>query len=122
VAGVWMGFDKPQKIKNNAQGGDLAAPAWTAFMTEVYKRKPAPPDWPRPDGIVAREIDSMTGRLPNSSCMGNIATDYFIMGTEPQTTCSDPGPVRTMLPADSIMRAKKVADSLNPFLIPPVKR
>lgn len=28
VAGVWMGFDKPTKIKANAQGGELAAPAW----------------------------------------------------------------------------------------------
>ena len=37
VAGVWMGFDKPQKIKANAQGGILAAPAWTAFMNEVYR-------------------------------------------------------------------------------------
>src|SRR6478752_569372 len=34
VAGVWMGLDKPQKIKGNAQGGVLAAPAWTAFMRE----------------------------------------------------------------------------------------
>ena len=50
VAGVWMGFDKPQKIKANAQGGILAAPAWTAFMNEVYRRKPAPPDWPMPGG------------------------------------------------------------------------
>src|SRR5205807_2644410 len=40
VAGVWMGFDKPQKIKANAQGGILAAPAYTTFMTEVYRRKP----------------------------------------------------------------------------------
>jgi penicillin-binding protein 1A len=48
VAGVWMGFDRPQKIKDNAQGGVLAAPAWTAFMTEIYRRKPAPPDWPKP--------------------------------------------------------------------------
>ena len=57
VAGVWMGFDRPQRIKANAQGGVLAAPAWTAFMTEVYRRKPAPPDWPRPEGIIARQID-----------------------------------------------------------------
>ena len=63
VAGVWMGFDKPQKIKANAQGGVLAAPAWTSFMNEVYRRKPAPPDWPRPDGIVMREIDPATGLL-----------------------------------------------------------
>ena len=119
VAGVLMGFDKPQKIKNNAQGGQLAAPAWTAFMTEVYKRKPNPPDWPRPDGIVVREIDGATGRLPNNSCMGSIVTEYFVMGTEPQTTCSDPAVMRPMLSADSAMRARKTADSLNPFKIPP---
>ncbi|MEP6834715.1 MAG: PBP1A family penicillin-binding protein [Gemmatimonas sp.] len=122
VAGVWMGFDKPQKIKANAQGGQLAAPAWTAFMTEVYRRKPNPPDWPMPDGIVTKQIDGMTGRLPNNSCMGNIVTEYFVMGTEPQTTCSDPAVMRPMLPADSIMRARKTADSLNPFTIPPIKR
>jgi penicillin-binding protein 1A len=56
VAGVWMGMDRPKKIKSNAQGGILAAPAWTAFMREVYRRKPASPDWPRPDGIVERQI------------------------------------------------------------------
>ena len=54
VAGVWMGFDRPQKIKANAQGGVLAAPAWTAFMNEVYRRKPAPRDWPMPADIVTR--------------------------------------------------------------------
>ena len=29
VAGVWMGFDQPKRIMNDAQGGRLAAPAWT---------------------------------------------------------------------------------------------
>ena len=63
VAGVWMGFDHPQKIMSNAQGGRLAAPAWTSFMSEIYQRQPAPPDWPRPDGLVMREIDKYTGLL-----------------------------------------------------------
>ena len=49
--------DKARTIKGNAQGGILAAPAWTSFMNEVYRRKPAPPDWPRPEGIVVRQID-----------------------------------------------------------------
>src|SRR5439155_3687143 len=52
VAGVWMGFDRPQKIQSGAQGGRLAAPAWTAFMNEVYRRKPSPPNWPMPVRIV----------------------------------------------------------------------
>lgn len=117
VAGVWMGFDKPQKIKNNAQGGDLAAPAWTAFMTEVYRRKPEPPDWPEPDGIVTRQIDANTGRLPNASCMTALTTEYFIAGTEPTTTCTDPSPLRPTLAVDSITRARR--DTSNPFAIPP---
>lgn len=86
VAGVWMGFDRPQTIKSNAQGGILAAPAWTAFMNEVYRRKPAPPDWPRPEGIVAREIDPATGLLAGPGCSGSV-TEYFIVGTDPVQQC-----------------------------------
>jgi membrane peptidoglycan carboxypeptidase len=88
VAGVWMGFDRPQKIKSNAQGGSLAAPAWTAFMREVYRRKPTPPDWPRPEGIVVREIDPRTGLLQSAYCPGPAATEFFISGTEPTQECS----------------------------------
>ena len=42
VTGVWIGFDQPKKIKANAQGGVLAAPAWTAMMREVYERRAHP--------------------------------------------------------------------------------
>jgi penicillin-binding protein 1A len=88
VAGVWMGFDKPQKIKANAQGGELAAPAWTSFMTEVYRRKPHPGDWPMPSGIVTREIVAGTNMLYSPECVGMpVATDLFIAGTEPVETC-----------------------------------
>ena len=86
VAGVWMGFDRPQSIKSNAQGGILAAPAWTSFMNEVYRRKPAPPDWPRPEGIVVREIDPATGLLAGPGCSGSV-TEYFIVGTDPVQQC-----------------------------------
>jgi penicillin-binding protein 1A len=86
VAGVWMGLDKPQNIKSNAQGGLLAAPAWTSFMNEVYRRKPSPPDWPRPEGIVVREIDPATGMLAGPGCSGSVA-EYFIAGTDPTQQC-----------------------------------
>ncbi|MEO7456362.1 MAG: PBP1A family penicillin-binding protein [Gemmatimonadaceae bacterium] len=90
VAGVWMGLDKPQKIKGNAQGGQLAAPAWTAFMREVYRRKPAPPDWPRPEGIVVRDIDPATGMLAGPGCSGSVS-EYFVAGTDPTQTCYPTG-------------------------------
>jgi penicillin-binding protein 1A len=87
VAGVWMGMDRPQRIKTNAQGGVLAAPAWTAFMREIYSRKPSPPDWPRPEGIVVREIDMNTGLLQSPYCPGAAVTEFFISGTEPTQEC-----------------------------------
>ncbi|MFI5309964.1 MAG: penicillin-binding protein 1A [Gemmatimonadales bacterium] len=88
VAGVWMGLDHPQKIMANAQGGRLAAPAWTTFMREVYERKPAPPDWPRPREIISRLIDEPTGLLHGPQCPSEDAyTEVFIPGTEPTREC-----------------------------------
>lgn len=93
VAGVWMGLDRPSKIKDNAQGGVLAAPAWTAFMTEVYRRKPTPPDWPRPISIVTREIDVSSGLLQTPYCPRELVTsEFYISGTEPTRDCDKHGP------------------------------
>jgi penicillin-binding protein 1A len=93
VAGVWFGLDLPQKIKDNAQGGVLAAPAWTAFMTEIYRRKPIPPDWPRPASIVTREIDFSSGLLQTPYCPRNlVGSEFYISGTEPTRDCDKHGP------------------------------
>lgn len=119
VAGVWMGFDKPQKIKANAQGGSLASPAWSAFMMDVYQRKPKPPDWPRPEGVVVREIDARTGRLANRSCLDSVVTEFFIEGREPMQTCSDRYG-RVTLDGDTTRRdVQAQVDTTNPFRIPP---
>jgi penicillin-binding protein 1A len=88
VAGVWMGLDNPQKIMANAQGGRLAAPAWTSFMREVYERKPSPPDWPRPPDITTRVVDGGTGLLHGPGCpIEDAYTEYFLPGTEPTKEC-----------------------------------
>src|SRR5689334_6198064 len=84
-----MGFDKPTKIINNAQGGRLAAPAWAAFMNEVYRRKPAPQDWPQPPGIITREIDGSTNMLATPYCPANVVyPEFYIPGTEPLQECN----------------------------------
>lgn len=88
VAGVWIGFDQPKQIMANAQGGRLAAPAWTSFMREVYERKPAPPDWPRPPGITTRYADKVTGLLHGPQCpVDDAYTEYYLPGTEPTRQC-----------------------------------
>ena len=88
VAGVWMGFDKPQKITADAQGGRLAAPAWTDFMNEVYRRKPSPPDWPMPMNIVTRQIDFTTNMLATPYCPASVVgNEFYISGTDPMYPC-----------------------------------
>jgi penicillin-binding protein 1A len=88
VTGVWIGFDQPKKIKANAQGGVLAAPAWTAMMREVYERRAIPAAWPRPDGLTALDIDKTTGYKATPFCPKDVHyIESFIPGTEPTAFC-----------------------------------
>jgi penicillin-binding protein 1A len=88
VTGVWIGFDQPKKIMNNAQGGRLAAPAWTAMMREVYERRDAPTAWARPEGLTISEIDRTTGERATLFCPKELRyVESFIAGTEPTAYC-----------------------------------
>lgn len=88
VTGIWLGFDQPKKIKANAQGGVLAAPAWTAMMREVYERRAIPAAWPRPDGLTALDIDKTTGYKATPFCPKDVHyIESFIPGTEPAAFC-----------------------------------
>jgi penicillin-binding protein 1A len=91
VAGVWIGFDKPKKIMADAQGGRLAAPAYTNFMIEVYRRKPEPPDWPRPAFVVPMSVDTATGLIATAACARRAHVEYFVRGTEPRRSCQGTG-------------------------------
>jgi penicillin-binding protein 1A len=110
---VWFGFDRPRRIMNNAAGGRLAAPVWGHFMREVYAgdepEVPVPQPWSWPAGIVAVAVDRETGRRANEWCPGDVATEYFIAGTEPSESCSPyrgglfGAPLRG-LPLDTVLR------------------
>jgi penicillin-binding protein 1A len=133
VAGVWMGFDKPKKIMANAQGGRLAAPAYTSFMLETYRRKPEPPDWPMPGSILSRQVDAATGLLANGSCPDRVYAEFFLPGTEPHHYCTDAinpfalpardsthalPPQRPLTPVAGKPGVKTGKDTTNPFRIP----
>jgi penicillin-binding protein 1A len=88
VAGVWIGFDRPKKIKANAQGGSLAGPAWAGFMNDVYRRRRAPAGWTMPLNIVERDVDVSTNMLASQYCPLTVVTrEYFIPGTDPIYPC-----------------------------------
>jgi penicillin-binding protein 1A len=96
VAGVWMGFDNPQKIMGNAQGGVLAAPAWTQMMLDIYQRRKAPGDWAAvSDSMVSVEIDKSNGFRATPFCPANLREKrLFAKGTEPKEFCPVHSPFR----------------------------
>ena len=89
VAGVWIGFDRPQKIMPNAQGGRLAAPVFAAMMMEIYQRRKVPPGWAEPvSALVPIEIDRTTGFRATPFCPEDVReTRYFAPGSEPKEYC-----------------------------------
>jgi penicillin-binding protein 1A len=135
VAGVWIGLDRPRTIKPNAQGGDLAAPAWTAFMSEVVRRRGAPGDWGRPASLLAVPVDRITGRRAGPLCPPErVYIDFFVQGTEPVEECDGsipgagvdstggvdalPGAPGVPGAAPGAPRRRPAADTANPFRLP----
>lgn len=96
VAGVWMGFDHNREIMRNAQGGRLAAPAWTAMMLEIYQRRRAPSGWSEPENLLrAVEIDKTTGYRATPFCPDDAReTRYYPPGAEPKEFCPIHSPYR----------------------------
>jgi penicillin-binding protein 1A len=97
VTGIWVGYDIQQRIlEHNAGGGRIVAPAWTAFMRDVYDRRPPPPDWVRPDSLITREVDWSTGYLATPFCPQDVRHwDWFYPGTEPTQVCPVHAPFGT---------------------------
>lgn len=94
VAGVWLGFDKPQRIVREGSGGRLAAPVWGRIAAKYYEGREAPAAWLPPEELVMRDIDGTSGYLANGECPEeNVRTEWFIPGTEPVDHCPDHGGV-----------------------------
>lgn len=67
TCGVWVGFDKPQKIYRGAFGKDLALPIWSQVMNASLTSFPAPP-LPVPPGLKRVEVCRSSGLLPAEGC------------------------------------------------------
>jgi penicillin-binding protein 1A len=96
VAGVWIGFDAPQWIMPGAQGGKLAAPAWTQMMLDIYQRRKTPGDWSAPEvRTVTMEIDRTTGLRATPFCPDDVReVRTYPQGQEPKEFCPTHSPFR----------------------------
>ncbi len=83
VAGVWIGFDKPQMIAPGAAGGTLAAPIAAQIIASYYKDRTSG-TWSPPPGLVSAELDRATGKLSTMQTPGDRRyQEWFLEGTEP---------------------------------------
>lgn len=89
TCGVWVGFDKPQKIFRGAFGKDLAFPVWADVM------KASLPEFPAtaigmPAGLKPVEICRSSGLLPAEGCRkipGQLATEFATASETPSVEC-----------------------------------
>ena len=85
VAGVWVGFDQPATIGENAYGARLALPIWSDFMRRAARRFP-PRDFDRPAGLKDEQLCSVSYLKPVDGCP--LYTEYFKEGDEiPSKLC-----------------------------------
>jgi penicillin-binding protein 1A len=90
VAVVWIGFDQPKPILNNASGGRLAAPVWGRIMRRIHAARPSPDPWTRPASVVEMSVDPASGLLLTKGCKperGNADKELFLKYAQPAATC-----------------------------------
>ncbi|HWM92043.1 MAG TPA: PBP1A family penicillin-binding protein [Thermoanaerobaculia bacterium] len=90
VSGIWIGFDRPKPIIEDATGGRLAAPVWGRVAQRVYQKRKAPEPWRMPDGVVARQVDPRSGLLLKDGCAPTSGQPYrelFLEEMQPAAWC-----------------------------------
>ena len=89
TCGVWVGFDKPQKIFRGAFGKDLAFPIWADVMKSSFALfPPKAPDIP--PTLKPVEICRSSGLVPADACRkipGMITTEFATEAEMPSVEC-----------------------------------
>ncbi|HEX7182861.1 MAG TPA: PBP1A family penicillin-binding protein [Thermoanaerobaculia bacterium] len=109
VAGVWIGFDHPRPIVEDATGGKLAAPIWGRMVQRIYEKRKPPEPWAKPRNVVTGMVDPATGLLLEEGCsprQGQSYKELFLEGFEPAAYC----PGRERPPRDGFPTARLAAE------------
>jgi len=68
TCGVWVGFDRPQRIADRGYGSTLALPIWVDFMEEANKFKYEAAAFPRPTDLMTVTLCRSSGQLSTVGC------------------------------------------------------
>jgi 1A family penicillin-binding protein len=79
VAGVWVGFDQPQRIRSGASGSRMALPIWADFMRRTARRLPATA-FDVPSALRDEELCSESYLRPVDGCPTYV--EYFKEGDQ----------------------------------------
>ncbi|MBL8295039.1 MAG: PBP1A family penicillin-binding protein [Bryobacterales bacterium] len=85
---VWVGYDDNRAL--DLEGSKSALPIWVDFMKRAHRFRPyrRATEFPAPDGVVAVEIDSSSGKLASGGgCGSPTRTEVFLVGTQPIEYC-----------------------------------
>lgn len=89
TSAVWVGNDTPA-IKLNRDSG-LASEIFSTIMSVAHEGL-EDKAFNKPSGIVERNVCTVSGKLVTSNCKKDprdvTRKEYFVKGTEPQTTCN----------------------------------
>lgn len=80
---VWIGFDDNRSVR--LAGGDACVPIWVSHMNRIDGMVPDV-DWKKPDDVIVREVDPMSGLLATPFCPST-RREYFVTGTQPSSVC-----------------------------------
>jgi 1A family penicillin-binding protein len=86
VAGVWIGFDRPQTVVRGGTGGGLAAPVWGRIMRTVGGGG----DWTPPHGVESMAVDGNGNPLPPECPGATDRVEWFLAGTVSLAGCPQP--------------------------------
>jgi 1A family penicillin-binding protein len=86
VAGVWVGFDQPERIRNAGSGARVALPIWSDFMRRVARRLPPAP-FTAPGDMRSEELCKLSYLHPVDGCPTYV--EYFKDGDDvPSRLCT----------------------------------
>jgi 1A family penicillin-binding protein len=111
VSGIWIGFDRPRSIIEDATGGRLAAPVWGRVAQRFYQSRKAPEPWHSPPGVVVRNVDPRSGLILKDGCVprsGQPRRELFLEEMQPAAWC--PGreaPPRNGFPVMRLMEEER---------------